>query len=356
MEAVQFKSKLGEAHWLHAAEYGEGLGTGLSGNLYDEGAVTAEYTENQCVLNTRLLGLMEGQEQNGELPEFGWMEAPMDLELFEQALSPLFDDSFLVEPSIPETLPYNQVNELDVKPDEHLYDTLELMLKQLQNEGVESCSPSPVYPTSMSDASTDSMRLLDVVDDGDAAEDIASNLLDALMQGKMEEKPALIQLADIAFEWADCNITSEAPEVPFSPEEPLQSPSCSGSSGATDTESSLFSEWEETPKKPTRLSGSSRSAKSSDPPAVAPKATGGRGRRSRIRPEERLLRKKEQNKTAATRYREKKKIEMGIVHEQEMELEKQNRKLQKEHDSLVQELRFMKKLIRDVFHKQSSSS
>ena len=44
-----------------------------------------------------------------ELPEFGWMEAPMDLELFEQALSPLFDDSFLVEPSIPETLPYNQV-------------------------------------------------------------------------------------------------------------------------------------------------------------------------------------------------------------------------------------------------------
>lgn len=43
-----------------------------------------------------------------ELPEFGWMEAPMDLE-FEQALSPLFDDSFLVEPSIPETLPYNQV-------------------------------------------------------------------------------------------------------------------------------------------------------------------------------------------------------------------------------------------------------
>lgn len=47
---------------------------------------------------------------------------------------------------------------------------------------------------------------------------------------------------------------------------------------------------------------------------------------------------------------------MGIVYEQEMELEKQNRKLQKEHDSLVQELRFMKKLIRDVFHKQSSSS
>ena len=70
-----------------------------------------------------------------------------------------------------------------MKPDEHLYDTLELMLKQLQNEGVESCSPSPVYPTSMSDTSTDSMRLLDVVDDGDAAEDIASNLLDALMQG-----------------------------------------------------------------------------------------------------------------------------------------------------------------------------
>lgn len=52
---------------------------------------------------------------------------------------------------------------------------------------------------------------------------------------------------------------------------------------------------------------------------------------------------------------EKKKMELGVVHEQEMELEKQNRKLQQEHDSLVQELHFMKKLMRDVFRKTSSS-
>merc|ERR1712071_527258 len=100
------------------------------------------------------------------------------------------------------------------------------------------------------------------------------------------------------------------------------------------------------PKKAPRLSPSSRSSKTTSVAAAAPKATRGRGRKARIRPEERLLRKKEQNKTAATRYREKKKMELGVAHEQQMELENQNRKLKRQHDSLVQELRFMKKLAR----------
>jgi len=48
-------------------------------------------------------------------------------------------------------------------------------------------------------------------------------------------------------------------------------------------------------------------------------------------------------------------MELGVAHEQQMELENQNRKLKRQHDSLVQELRFMKKLARDVFRKSSIS-
>ena len=60
-----------------------------------------------------------------------------------------------------------------MKPDEQLYDTLELMLKQLQNEEIEVDSPSSeLYPS-----------LSGVVDDTDAVYDVASDLLDALMQG-----------------------------------------------------------------------------------------------------------------------------------------------------------------------------
>jgi len=345
MEAVQFNAKLGEAPWLHSAEVGEDLGTWFSGNLYDDGAATIEQAGNHHVLGSKLSEPTEGSNQNEDLTDFGWMEAPMDLELFEQSLTPLFDDSFLAAASTPETFSNNQVSESNVKPDEQLYDTLELMLKQLQNEEIEVDSPSSeLYPS-----------LSGVVDDTDAVYDVASDLLDALMQGKMEENATLVELADIAFEWMETAIPAEAPSAPSSPEELPQSPTCSGSFTTTDTESSQSSEWEEAPKKAPRLSPSSRSSKTTSVAAAAPKATSGRGRKARIRPEERLLRKKEQNKTAATRYREKKKMELGVAHEQQMELENQNRKLKRQHDSLVQELRFMKKLARDVFRKSSIS-
>jgi len=44
-----------------------------------------------------------------DFADFGWMEAPMDLELFEQSLTPLLDDSLLVNPSTPEAYSHNQV-------------------------------------------------------------------------------------------------------------------------------------------------------------------------------------------------------------------------------------------------------
>lgn len=121
----------------------------------------------------------------------------------------------------------------------------------------------------------------------------------------MEESASLSELADIAFEWMEMSIPPETPSTPSSLEDSVQSPACSGSPSTTDTESSQYSgEWEEAPKKPARYSRYSRSSKPSEPPAAGLKASGrGRGRRTRIPPEDRLLRKKEQNKTAATRYR-----------------------------------------------------
>jgi len=369
MEAVRFNVKLGGSPLLPAAEAGENLSTWFSGNLYDDGAPTIEHTEDNHVLATKLLESLESPEQSEDFADFGWMEAPMDLELFEQSLTPLLDDSLLVNPSTPEAYSHNQVSQSNVKPDEHLYDTLELMLKQLQDEQVGSGSSSPELFPSLSAAlvanpshQLDSVGSVSIADPpadaaADVAADVASDLLDALIQGKMEESASLSELADIAFEWMEMSIPPETPSTPSSLEDSVQSPACSGSPSTTDTESSQYSgEWEEAPKKPARSSRYSRSSKPSEPPAAGLKASGrGRGRRTRIPPEDRLLRKKEQNKTAATRYREKKKMELGVVHEQEMELEKQNRKLQQEHDSLVQELHFMKKLMRDVFRKTSSS-
>jgi len=88
-----------------------------------------------------------------------------------------------------------QVSQSNVKPDEHLYDTLELMLKQLQDEQVGSGSSSPELFPSLSAAlvanpshQLDSVGSVSIADPpadaaADVAADVASDLLDALIQG-----------------------------------------------------------------------------------------------------------------------------------------------------------------------------
>jgi hypothetical protein len=60
------------------------------------------------------------------------------------------------------------------------------------------------------------------------------------------------------------------------------------------------------------------------------------------------LRKKEQNKTAATRYRQKKKMEFSLILETEAELEQEHDDLEKKKDNLSREILMVKQLLRDV--------
>lgn len=71
-------------------------------------------------------------------------------------------------------------------------------------------------------------------------------------------------------------------------------------------------------------------------------------RKKTLKADDRRLRKKEQNKTAATRYRIKKKAELDILLEEEANLEERNRHLQQHHDELANEVRYLKKLMREV--------
>ena len=78
-----------------------------------------------------------------------------------------------------------------------------------------------------------------------------------------------------------------------------------------------------------------------------------RTRKRSLKTEDRRIRKKEQNKTAATRYRIKKKAELEILLEEEAELEQQNQQLQKRHEDLANEVRYLKKLMRELFTSRS---
>lgn len=65
--------------------------------------------------------------------------------------------------------------------------------------------------------------------------------------------------------------------------------------------------------------------------------------------EDRQSRKKEQNKSAANRYRLKKKAEIEILLDEERELIKRNESLQSRFTDIDREVKFLKKLLRDLF-------
>lgn len=63
---------------------------------------------------------------------------------------------------------------------------------------------------------------------------------------------------------------------------------------------------------------------------------------------DKALRKKEQNKTAATRYRQKKKEELCVTLAEEDELQAIHDDLEKEKDKVGAELRMIRSLMRDM--------
>lgn len=83
-------------------------------------------------------------------------------------------------------------------------------------------------------------------------------------------------------------------------------------------------------------------------PRTATEASTPKPRGRIAKPEEKRLRKKEQNKTAATRYRMKKKAELELLLDEADQLEERNRELQATYDDLASEIRYLKKLFREV--------
>lgn len=66
-------------------------------------------------------------------------------------------------------------------------------------------------------------------------------------------------------------------------------------------------------------------------------------------PDEKKSRKKEQNKNAATRYRQKKKVEIEIILDDEKLLAEKNRKLMSIYKETRREVKYLKSLLRDLF-------
>jgi hypothetical protein len=288
---------------------------------YDNNSVIG-YTENWRKLPNQLLLALEGQDGN-EVFDNGWLEEPMDLDIFEQSIASGLDESFSyssspifsnpttpIHTSSPEGIFMAQIDVQPIKydvpvisiPDENeeLIVTLESLLSQIE-------------PVDISGG----IKL------GELGQEIdPTAFLDSLIQGDVEEGVILDEIADLALP------TEKSESFIY-----LTSVPSVGSNSSFESES--------------QSSETDQHRRISRIASVTKPST--RGRKAKIRPEDRRDRKKEQNKTAATRYREKKKLELEILLEEEAQLEKRNGQLRRKHDSLAQEVRLMRKLMRDFF-------
>ena len=120
----------------------------------------------------------------------------------------------------------------------------------------------------------------------------------------------------------------------MSPDSSLGSPQDSPSTSRGSPNRSLLS--------PGALSGSSR-PKPYDPPGEKMVAAKVKGEKL-----DKKLKKMEQNKTAATRYRQKKRAEQEALTGECKELEKKNEALKEKADSLAKEIQYLKDLIEEV--------
>lgn len=116
----------------------------------------------------------------------------------------------------------------------------------------------------------------------------------------------------------------------------------------TDDDEWLPSSGSSSPKQNISLECFSESSSGLSSPSPTKKRTRPYGRGV----EDRKIRKKEQNKNAATRYRQKKKLEMEYILIEEQELNKRHEELKRQLAERKREAKYLKTLIREFYSKK----
>lgn len=355
MEMVDMTNRTIEASWPPYSEAdsftslvynSQGLGSSLTFNA-----------DQRRKLACELLEVLESAQTDLDEPYSGWLEEPMDLEVFGQSLeqssripldevhasyqslepsSPLVSQpSTPLAPASPHDLYVPQDDQIAIKtaepilavPDnEELLESLESFLHQLNSNDTASVLSSATSPEQTQESD----------------DDIAIALLDSIITEDVDEGQLLDELAEFSMVLLQ---TSEQ-GVPHQTQPIEQTPTISIPSFCIDSESestcssSLNDSLHSMPPTPVR--------RGRKPQTVVEPAPSRKPRKKTAKPEEKRLRKKEQNKTAATRYRMKKKAELDLLLEEETKLEERNQQLQRQYDDLASEIRYLKKLFREV--------
>ncbi|XP_047434053.1 cyclic AMP-dependent transcription factor ATF-4 isoform X2 [Mugil cephalus] len=157
----------------------------------------------------------------------------------------------------------------------------------------------------------------------------------------------------------------EEPPLLSLPQQPVKTPQPSDSDSDSGIESAAGSPARLPSPPPPPTAGSSRTKPYSKPeptststPTPSPKASKVKSVSGAPKVVEKKLKKMEQNKTAATRYRQKKRVEQDLLNVEREELEKKNHELAEKAESISREIQYLKDLMEEVrkHHRGKSSS
>ena len=160
----------------------------------------------------------------------------------------------------------------------------------------------------------------------------------------LQEQVTLTNLADVTLSTIDASEVLQN----FSPSSPANS---SGDISAA-PESSLSSPSSSSGDIPLTLEGSSIQVIVVEPPKKElpqPKSKARPKVKSVSDPVQKKSKKRDQNKRAATRYRQKKRGEMGQLEEERDSLEQTNKELHDKVDSISREIKYLKDLLAEVY-------
>ena len=305
-------------------------------------------TENRSKLAAEMLKELESSQAQNYDPCCGWLEEPMDLEVFGQSLVespaiPLGDetDYFPLSPGPSSPLtpqaptPIHPASPQELYPSQSdlfsLKDEVPVLAIPAENEELLESLESLLHEIAAVESTSDQPQVIQ------EEEDITSALLESLINGHVAEEQVNEELVEFM-----TLINKPKIELCAVSASPIVSipPASIGSTIRICSSESKDPEWMPTP----RTSG--RKSNSSQPIATTPR----KQRKKSLRSDDRRLRKKEQNKTAATRYRIKKKVELDILLDEEAALEQRNHQLQMQHDEMANEVRYLKKLMREIFN------
>lgn len=278
------------------------------------------------------------------------LDSHMDLDLDSiDTTIPVPPDSLelgMLLPDIP-SLPLEPAVPVEVKAKKtEAVSAREVAVKSEPPSPVPSQSPpSPVYTLELGSE-------VDVLDADKNATSLTATIIPD-PSGRIQTTNPIVLSIPTSGHFVVVLTNKEEPSLISLPDQPIKtSPSsdCDSDSGiesVVDSPASLPSP----PPTPSPTAGSSRTKPYSklEPTATSsPKASRVKSVSGAPKVVEKKLKKMEQNKTAATRYRQKKRVEQDQLNVECEELEKKNRELAEKAESISREIQYLKDLMEEV--------